>query len=67
MSFNTTVNFKNNWTIITNTQPNGFRWVTKPVLDYGRIQIPITSIVEKSLKNNRKNSVKPSISKWLPS
>lgn len=49
MSFNTALNFKNNWTISTNTQPNGFRWVTKPVLDYGRIQIPITPLVEKSL------------------
>ncbi|MDP9961091.1 DUF4403 family protein [Chryseobacterium lathyri] len=53
MSFNTTVNFNNNWTISTNTQPNGFRWVTKPVLDYGRIQIPITSLVEKSLKEQQ--------------
>ncbi|MGC5743062.1 DUF4403 family protein [Chryseobacterium sp. NFX27] len=53
MSFNTTINFNNNWTISTNTQPNGFRWVTKPVLDYGRIQIPITSLVEKSLKEQQ--------------
>ena len=53
MSFNTTLNFKNNWTITTTTQPNGFRWVTKPVLDFGRIQIPITSLVEKSLKEQQ--------------
>ncbi|KFF08819.1 DUF4403 family protein [Chryseobacterium luteum] len=53
MSFNTTISFKNNWTISTNTQPNGFRWVTKPVLDYGKIQIPITSLVEKSLKEQQ--------------
>ncbi|KMQ65779.1 hypothetical protein ACM46_07925 [Chryseobacterium angstadtii] len=53
MSFNTTLSFNNNWTISTNTQPNGFRWVTKPVLDYGRIQIPITSLVEKSLKEQQ--------------
>lgn len=49
MSFNTSLNFQNNWTITTATKPNGFRWVTKPVLDFGRIQIPITSLVEKSL------------------
>lgn len=49
MSFNTTLTFQNNWTITTNTKPNGFRWVTKPVLDFGKIQIPITSIVEKNL------------------
>lgn len=49
MSFNTTLNFQNNWTISTNTKPNGFKWVSKPVLDYGRIKIPITSLVEKNL------------------
>ncbi len=49
MSFNTALTFQNNWTITTNTKPNGFRWVTKPVLDFGKIQIPITSIVEKNL------------------
>lgn len=58
MSFNTTVNFKNNWTITTHTLPNGFRWVTKPVLDYGKIQIPITSIVEKSLKEQQEKFCK---------
>ncbi|KXH85701.1 DUF4403 family protein [Chryseobacterium kwangjuense] len=58
MSFNTTVSFKNNWTIVTTTQPNGFRWVTKPVLDYGRIQIPITSLVEKSLKEQQEKFAK---------
>ncbi len=58
MSFNTTLSFKNNWTIVTTTQPNGFRWVTKPVLDYGRIQIPITSLVEKSLREQQEKFAK---------
>jgi hypothetical protein len=49
MSFSTSLNFKNNWTIDTYTKPNGFTWIKKPVLDYGKIQIPITSLVEKSL------------------
>jgi hypothetical protein len=39
----------------------------KPVLDYGRIKIPITSLVEKVWWNNSKNSVKPSTAKWQPS
>ena len=58
MSFNTTVSLNNNWTITTTTRPNGFRWVTKPVLDYGRIQIPITPIVEKSLKEQQEKFCK---------
>ncbi|MEY8761907.1 DUF4403 family protein [Chryseobacterium tongliaoense] len=58
MYFNTALSFKNNWTIMTNTQPNGFKWVTKPVLDYGRVQIPITSLVEKSLKEQQEKFCK---------
>lgn len=58
MSFNTSLTLKNNWTISTNTQPNGFKWVTKPVLDFGRIQIPITSLVEKNLKEQQEKFCK---------
>lgn len=58
MSFNATLNFKNNWTITTATKPNGFRWVTKPVLDFGRIQILITPLVEKSLKEQQEKFCK---------
>ena len=53
MYFNTTILFNNNWTITTTTKPMGFKWVTKPVLDYGRIQIPITPIVESNLKEQQ--------------
>lgn len=49
MYFSTAITFNNNWTIITNTKANGFKWITKPVLNYGKIKIPITPIVEKSL------------------
>jgi hypothetical protein len=58
MSFNTTISLKNNWTIVTQTKTNGFRWVTKPVLDFGKIQIPITSLVEKSLKEQQEKFCK---------
>lgn len=58
MSFNTTISLKNNWTIVTQTKTNGFRWVTKPVLDFGRVQIPITSLVEKSLKEQQEKFCK---------
>ncbi|MCJ8152197.1 DUF4403 family protein [Chryseobacterium sp. SSA4.19] len=58
MSFNATLSLKNNWTITTVTKPNGFRWVTKPALDFGRIQIPITPLVEKSLKEQQEKFCK---------
>lgn len=53
MYFNSQINFNSNWTINTKTQPMGFKWVTKPVLDYGRIKVPISSLVESSLKKQQ--------------
>ena len=47
------LNFNNNWTMVTKTSPMGFKWVTKPVLDYGKIKVPITSFVESSLKKQQ--------------
>ncbi|MEC5157803.1 DUF4403 family protein [Chryseobacterium sp. MP_3.2] len=53
MFFNMQLNFNNNWTVVTTTSPMGFKWVTKPVLDYGRFKVPITSLVESSLKQQQ--------------
>ncbi len=53
MYFNSQITFNNNWTIATKTSPMGFKWVTKPVLEFGKIQVPITSLVESSLKKQQ--------------
>ncbi|MGA9213271.1 DUF4403 family protein [Kaistella sp.] len=53
MYFNTQLTFNNNWTMVTKTSPMGFKWVTKPVLDYGKIKVPITTLVESSLKKQQ--------------
>ena len=53
MYFNTQLKVNTNWTIDTKTNANGFKWITKPVLDYGAIKVPITSLVEKSLKEQQ--------------
>lgn len=53
MYFNTQLSFNNNWTMTTKTLPMGFKWVTKPVLDFGKIKFPITSLVETSLKQQQ--------------
>lgn len=53
MYFSAAISFNNNWTITTLTTPLGFKWISKPVLDYGKIKIPITPIVEKSLKEQQ--------------
>lgn len=53
MYFNIQLTFNNNWKMTTQTSPMGFKWVKKPVLDFGRIQVPITSLVEESLKKQQ--------------
>ena len=53
MYFNMQLTFNNNWKMKTQTWPMGFKWVKKPVLDFGRIQLPITSLVEESLKKQQ--------------
>lgn len=49
MYFNMQLTFNNNWKMVTKTSPMGYKWVSKPVLDYGKIKVPITSLVESSL------------------
>ena len=58
MYFNMQLTFYNNWAIVTKTSPMGFKWVTKPVLDFGRITVPITSLVEASLREQQANFCK---------
>ncbi len=58
MYFNMQLTFYNNWAIVTKTSPMGFKWVTKPVLDFGRIKVPITSLVESSLREQQANFCK---------
>ena len=58
MYFNMELNFNNNWKITTKTSPMGFKWVTKPVLYFGKIEIPITSLVESSLKKQQSDFTK---------
>lgn len=53
MYFNMQLTFNNNWAMVTKTSPLGFKWVTKPVLDYGKIKVPITGLVESSLKKQQ--------------
>ncbi len=47
--FNSQLTLNSNWTVTTKTSPMGFKWVTKPVLDFGKIQVPISGLIESSL------------------
>lgn len=49
MNFITTIETNPNWTLKTKTVSNGFDWTSKPVLDYGAVKIPISSVIESTL------------------
>lgn len=55
MKFITAIKFNTNWTIATQTAANGFEWTDKPVLSFGGVKIPITPLVESSLKEQQKD------------
>ncbi|MBP7173531.1 MAG: DUF4403 family protein [Cloacibacterium sp.] len=46
MNFISSVEFLPNWSLKTSTTTAGFVWKEKPILDYGQIKIPITSLIE---------------------
>ena len=55
MNFKITIALNPNWTVSTKTEPNGYAWVQRPVLDFKVIQIPVSPIVEKILDMNYKD------------
>jgi len=63
-NFNVTVSFlskliiKQNWALETQTQASGYYFESKPKLDFGIVNIPITAIVEPILKDELTNVAK---------
>lgn len=53
MQFVSSVDFKSDWTLETKTKAQGFQWTEEPVLDFGRVKIPVTRIVEKRLREQQ--------------
>ncbi len=49
MKFISSVEFKPDWKLETKTKTHGFDWTVKPVLDYGKVKIPISSLIEETL------------------
>ena len=54
MNFISTLDFQQNWSLKTNTTTAGFVWKEKPVLDFGKVKIPLTSIIEGVLIKQQK-------------
>lgn len=53
MNFITEISASNNWKLNTKTTTAGFVWTQKPVLDYGKIKIPIAPLIENTLKEKQ--------------
>ena len=54
MNFISNLDFQQNWSLKTNTTTAGFVWKEKPVLDFGKVKIPLTSIIEGVLIKQQK-------------
>jgi len=53
MNFITTISASADWRLNTKTTTAGFAWTQKPVLDYGKIKIPIAPLIENVLKEQQ--------------
>lgn len=58
MHFVTSFKIQPDWTVQTQTQVKGFNWVSKPVLRFGPVSIPISTIVGKIINNKRDDITK---------
>lgn len=54
MNFITSLAATPDWKLNTKTTTAGFVWTQKPVLDYGKVKIPIASFIESVLKEQQK-------------
>lgn len=53
MNFITSLAATSDWKLNTKTTTAGFVWTQKPVLDYGKVKIPIASFIESTLKEQQ--------------
>jgi hypothetical protein len=53
MNFITSLTATQDWKLDTKTTTAGFVWTQKPVLDYGKVKIPIASFIESTLKEQQ--------------
>ena len=53
MNFITSLAVTPDWKLSTKTTTAGFVWTQKPVLDYGKVKIPIASFIESVLKEQQ--------------
>lgn len=55
MNFISQIGFNPDWSVNTKTTTAGFVWKEKPVLDYGRVKIPIATLIEGVLNKQQRD------------
>lgn len=53
MNFITNISAASDWRLNTKTTAAGFVWTQKPVLDYGKVKIPIAPFIESTLREQQ--------------
>ncbi|MCQ2219091.1 MAG: DUF4403 family protein [Paludibacteraceae bacterium] len=64
LKFKTTINLSKDWNIVSKTEIVNYSWIKKPVLKVGFVDVRITFIVDKIIKDN-KNDIQSAIDKAL--
>jgi Domain of unknown function (DUF4403) len=52
LKFTTAFSINPDWSFQTITNPNGFEWITKPVLKFSGVEVPIYPIIGKVISSN---------------
>ncbi len=69
LKLQTSINFLKDWNLATRTDFLEYSWISKPVLKLGIIDIPITPVVDKILKDNKttmSKAVDETVRKYVP-
>lgn len=69
LDLKTSIHFSKDWNILTKTELLNYAWISKPVLKFGPINIPITPIVDKILNSNKQlinNSIDQTVKENVP-
>lgn len=53
MKFISLLKLQPNWTLYAETKTYGFEWTTQPVLDFGMVKFPISSLIESTLTEHQ--------------
>lgn len=69
LDLKTIINFSKDWGLLTKTELLKYTWITKPVLKFGIVEIPITPIVDKILDKNRtmlSSTIDKTVKEYVP-